>query len=423
MKPRGPSTPPQRAPPAATGRGQSRTGHRPDDGAPNPLPAEPPSGTWPADPLGARREPSRPQQRPVRAPADRRGRPGRPVPDPATARPVPPRTRRVRAGTTRLGLLLAERARAGARCRPVVALPSRLSVSAAGGPAARPGALARSTAPPAPAPPAPLARRGTASTPGWSSGGGGRLLDVDELPGAADDTAAPDAAQALQEAFLASAWCPGSGGGRVPLRDGRRRAVMRGRWTRSSPTTTALTRRRLEDRHRTGRGRAAAAAVQLAVYRLAWHHLSGVPLHRIRAAFHYVGHNRTVRPADLLDHADGLPRPAVARASPVAVGADAAPSAGARRPVRADLSRAVRFCATNPTAGETARPAIDDAGDDPASPRLLSLINCRPHDEIASGRAGRPGRVRRAPRARTATRSAWPRRRTSPASYATTPRR
>ena len=40
---------------------------------------------------------------------------------------------------------------------------------------------------------------------------------------------------------------------------------------------------------------AEAAAVQLAVYRLAWHNLSGVPLERIRAAFHYVGHNRTVR--------------------------------------------------------------------------------------------------------------------------------
>jgi DNA helicase-2/ATP-dependent DNA helicase PcrA len=47
---------------------------------------------------------------------------------------------------------------------------------------------------------------------------------------------------------------------------------------------------------------AEAAAVQLAVYRLAWHHLSGVPLERIRAAFHYVAVNRTVRPADLLDH-------------------------------------------------------------------------------------------------------------------------
>jgi DNA helicase II / ATP-dependent DNA helicase PcrA len=45
--------------------------------------------------------------------------------------------------------------------------------------------------------------------------------------------------------------------------------------------------------------------VQLAVYRLAWHHVTGTPLHRIRAAFHYVAHEKTVRPADLLDH-DGI---------------------------------------------------------------------------------------------------------------------
>jgi DNA helicase-2/ATP-dependent DNA helicase PcrA len=45
--------------------------------------------------------------------------------------------------------------------------------------------------------------------------------------------------------------------------------------------------------------------VQLAAYRLAWSALSGDPLHRVRAAFHYVRDNLTVRPADLLD-ADGL---------------------------------------------------------------------------------------------------------------------
>jgi DNA helicase-2/ATP-dependent DNA helicase PcrA len=48
-----------------------------------------------------------------------------------------------------------------------------------------------------------------------------------------------------------------------------------------------------------------AVSVQLAAYRLAWSALSGVPLERVRAAFHYVRHNRTLRPTDLLD-ADGL---------------------------------------------------------------------------------------------------------------------
>ena len=47
--------------------------------------------------------------------------------------------------------------------------------------------------------------------------------------------------------------------------------------------------------------RPTAAAVQLAVYRLAWAELAGVPVDRVGAAFHYVRHGVTVRPADLLD--------------------------------------------------------------------------------------------------------------------------
>ena len=46
-----------------------------------------------------------------------------------------------------------------------------------------------------------------------------------------------------------------------------------------------------------------AVAVQLAAYRLAWAALAGVPVDRVRAAFHYVRPNLTVRPADLLDEA------------------------------------------------------------------------------------------------------------------------
>jgi DNA helicase-2/ATP-dependent DNA helicase PcrA len=45
--------------------------------------------------------------------------------------------------------------------------------------------------------------------------------------------------------------------------------------------------------------------VQLAAYRLAWASLAGVPVQRVRAAFHYVAADITVAPVDLLD-ADGL---------------------------------------------------------------------------------------------------------------------
>jgi DNA helicase II / ATP-dependent DNA helicase PcrA len=46
-----------------------------------------------------------------------------------------------------------------------------------------------------------------------------------------------------------------------------------------------------------------AASVQLAAYRIAWAALAGVPVDRVRAAFYYVRHDQTLRPADLLDEA------------------------------------------------------------------------------------------------------------------------
>lgn len=48
-----------------------------------------------------------------------------------------------------------------------------------------------------------------------------------------------------------------------------------------------------------------ALSVQLAAYRLAWAALSGTDLSKVRAAFHYVRADVTLRPADLLD-AEGL---------------------------------------------------------------------------------------------------------------------
>jgi DNA helicase II / ATP-dependent DNA helicase PcrA len=41
--------------------------------------------------------------------------------------------------------------------------------------------------------------------------------------------------------------------------------------------------------------------VQLAAYRIAWAALAGVPVNRVRAGFHYVREQVTVRPVDLLD--------------------------------------------------------------------------------------------------------------------------
>jgi DNA helicase-2/ATP-dependent DNA helicase PcrA len=264
----------------------------PDDGAANPMATEPPSGAWPYDPLGDRRGHVEAAAALVRA----------------GAHPVGSDSARVQAWDRELELLLAELARSRDRAGgPVVELPARLSVSQLVALRHDPVQLARSLRRPLPRQPAPHARRGTRFhlwlEQRW---GQQRLLDVDELPGAADETAAPDAdLLALQDAFQASEWWS-----RVPAEvefpfdmvvDG---VLLRGRcdavFTDAPDGTVDVVD------WKTGRppsgADAEAAAVQLAVYRLAWHHLSGVPLERIRAAFHYVGHNRTVRPADLLDH-------------------------------------------------------------------------------------------------------------------------
>ncbi|MGH8968197.1 MAG: PD-(D/E)XK nuclease family protein, partial [Actinomycetes bacterium] len=138
--------------------------------------------------------------------------------------------------------------------------------------------------------------------------GAAQLLDLDELPGAADEGAASDdALEELQEAFLASAWAD-----RRPVEvevpfetvivgvgvRGRMDAVFAeadGGWTVVDWKTGAVP----------DEATLPAVSVQLAAYRLAWSALSGAPLNRVRAAFHYVRDDLTIQPADLLD-ADGL---------------------------------------------------------------------------------------------------------------------
>lgn len=201
-------------------------------------------------------------------------------------------------------VLIAERAAAASK-REKVSLPDQLSVSQLVELAADPDALARRLRRPLPYPPNPVARRGTAFHVWLEKRFGSRaLLDVDELPGAADGQAAPDAdLEALKEKFLRSRWasriphevevpfaCEVDG---VSLR-GRMDAVFAdpdGGWTvvdwktGAPPDTEHLP----------------ALTVQLAAYRLAWAGLSGTPVEGVRAAFHYVRRDYTLRPADLLD--------------------------------------------------------------------------------------------------------------------------
>jgi ATP-dependent DNA helicase UvrD/PcrA len=185
-----------------------------------------------------------------------------------------------------------------------VFLPSRLSVSALVALARDPDELARQVRRPMPQPPARQARRGTAFHL-WLEErfGQQRLIDDDDLF-AEPEPAGDDDLIELKARFEAGEW-----GGRWPVevevpfdtQIGDRQ--VRGRidavfadleggydvvdWKTGQPPRTKAEK--------------AAVAVQLAAYRLAWAALSGVPLEKVRAAFYYVRHDRTVRPADLLD--------------------------------------------------------------------------------------------------------------------------
>lgn len=205
-------------------------------------------------------------------------------------------------------LLLAERAELTRQAGPIeVALPAALSVTQLVTLRRDPAALARSLRRPLPTEPNPYARRGTAFHT-WLEQrfGAGRLLDVDELPGAADADAAPDEALAeLQERFLASEWADRTPAEvEVPFATVIAGVVVRGRmdavFGRPGGRFDVVDWK--TGRQPTGAA-AAAAAVQLAVYRLAWAELAGVSVAQVGAAFHYVRDGMTVRPVDLLDAA------------------------------------------------------------------------------------------------------------------------
>ncbi|MFE0269552.1 ATP-dependent helicase [Nocardiopsis alba] len=221
--------------------------------------------------------------------------------------------RRLRGWERDTELLLAHRDRAasGPGEGPVqVELPDHLSVSSMVWLARDPSALARQIRRPLPRPPAPHTRRGTAFHT-WLEGRFGQNATLlDELPGAADETAGEDEDLAeLQRMFEASEW-----GSRVPLEvevpfetvigdrlvRGRMDAVFHDPETGTYDVVDWKTGRppgNRAERH--------AVGVQLAAYRLAWADLVGVRPEEVRAAFHYVRADETVRPVDLLD-AEGL---------------------------------------------------------------------------------------------------------------------
>jgi hypothetical protein len=147
--------------------------------------------------------------------------------------------------------------------------------------AADPAGLASRLRRPLPLPPNPHARRGTAFH-AWLEQrfGAAQLLDLDELPGAADEGSASDDALAdLQEAFLASDWADRRPvEAEVPFETVIAGVAVRGRMDAvfADPdggfTVVDWKTGPLPDDTRLP-----ALAVQLAAYRLAWADLAGVP--------------------------------------------------------------------------------------------------------------------------------------------------
>jgi DNA helicase-2/ATP-dependent DNA helicase PcrA len=292
----------------------------PAKGAANPREALSPTAEWPRDVLGERRPHVERAAAAVRA-AMTEAFADAPAPDGATGEPW----------AREVALLLAERDDAGRR-RLQVPLPVHLSASRVVTLARDPDALALRLRRPMPEAPSPQARRGSAFH-AWLERrfGAAALVDVDELPGAADDAAGDEELAALQASFLASEWAERTPEAvEVSVETPIAGIVVRGRidavfrvgertddpadqcwdvvdWKTGAPPS--------------GSDRAAAVAVQLAVYRLAWSRLTGARPENVSAAFFYAGAaasgrggpsdppvgsaGRTVRPVDLLD-ADGL---------------------------------------------------------------------------------------------------------------------
>jgi len=165
----------------------------PDDGQTNPLDTAPRQAVWPQDPLRTRRDAVAGGAALVRDALE-------------TGGDIPAPVRSAGSWQCEVDVLLAERdARRGPQ---QVRLPAHLSVSQLVELAVDPSALAARLRRPLPLPPNPMARNGTAFH-AWLERrfGSTRLIDHDELPGAADEAAAPNTELgSLQAAFLASEW-------------------------------------------------------------------------------------------------------------------------------------------------------------------------------------------------------------------------
>ncbi len=273
----------------------------PADGERNPLCNRVIEAIWPVDPLAVRRSDVEHGAALVLAAMSRvdGGDPQRPAAPSAHAD--------VDGWAADVDALLAERAHAARP--PVRALPGQLSVSGLVDLARDPAGATQRLMHRLPTRPDPHALLGSAFHT-WVQQfyGAERLFDLGDLPGAADsDVGDTKELAALQAAFTGSRWAARTPiAVEVPFEMPIGETVVRGRidavfadpdggvtvvdWKTGEPPRGAAGMRQ--------------AAVQLAVYRMAWAALSGCPESSVRTAFHYVRTAATVVPDELPDPAE-----------------------------------------------------------------------------------------------------------------------
>jgi DNA helicase-2/ATP-dependent DNA helicase PcrA len=286
----------------------------PEPDAENPLLAAVEAADWPATQAGRRYEAVREAAALVEAVLAGGTTPPDPPAPGGTHPPRPPLGARdselTEAWDRDAGLLLAERAQRRGDGATQVPLPARLSVSSLVTLARDPAELARQVRRPMPRPPASQARRGTAFHQWLEQRYGQQLLiDDNALFGPEDDDEVPGQGDlaVLRSRFEQGEWAERwPRAVEVPFETLVGDRPVRGRidavfadapgggydvvdWKTGRPPSSEA------ERH--------AVSVQLAAYRLAWAALAGVPVSDVRAAFYYVAHDQTVRPADLLDEA------------------------------------------------------------------------------------------------------------------------
>jgi DNA helicase-2/ATP-dependent DNA helicase PcrA len=197
--------------------------------------------------------------------------------------------------------LLAE-AREGTQDVLDVALPTSLSATGLARLRDDPDAFVADLVRPMPRQPSPAARFGTRFH-AWVEArfGQQQLLDPDDLPGRGDAGIEDDAD--LQD--LIARFEKGPFADRVPARiEAPFALVLAGQVVRGriDAVYAEPDDRWLVVDWKTNRDQS-ADPLQLAIYRLAWAELAGVPLEAVDAAFHYVRTSETVRPDDLADRA------------------------------------------------------------------------------------------------------------------------